>query len=146
MQITIIIYIADIASNKWGILQLMTKNLNWRVTNFLLFIFLLHLIARIRGSLGSISHLARNIGILTIFIFGWASVPYHIVPCIFIAIPIVFAIWFTFIPNTPQYHFSKGNIQVSFLRFPTHLDFKVNLCILTNFIESRMCIVLLQKC
>lgn len=65
----------------------------------------------IRGKLGSFSHLTRNIGLLSAYIIG-AVVEYKIVPCIFIFIPILFAILFSLLPNTPQYHLHKGNPSV----------------------------------
>lgn len=65
----------------------------------------------IRGKLGSFSHLSRNIGVLMAYVVG-ALVQYKLVPCIFVAIPIIFGIWFFFLPNTPQYHLKKGDINV----------------------------------
>ncbi|XP_055295168.1 facilitated trehalose transporter Tret1-like [Sitodiplosis mosellana] len=61
----------------------------------------------IRGRLGCFTPLARNIGILMAYIVG-AAVNYFIVPCIFIFIPILFVVCFSFLPNTPQYHLLRG--------------------------------------
>lgn len=69
----------------------------------------------IRGRLGSVSHLARNIGILIAYISG-TLLEYNIIPRIFVALPIIFGICFSFFPNTPQFHLQKGNEQVSKLQ------------------------------
>ncbi|XP_055295469.1 facilitated trehalose transporter Tret1-like [Sitodiplosis mosellana] len=61
----------------------------------------------VRGRLGCYTPLARNIGILTAYILG-AFVSYYTVPCIFVIVPILFVISFTFLPNTPQYHLLRG--------------------------------------
>lgn len=54
----------------------------------------------------------RNIGTLSAFCLG-ASLTYDIIPMICICIPIVFALVFSMIPNTPRYYFSKGDDNVS---------------------------------
>lgn len=90
--------------------NLFTKSLvNFTVDNNLL-----NVIVRfsIRGRLGSVSHLARNAGILIAYIVG-TLLEYDIIPCIFVVIPIIFGICFSFLPNTPQFHLQKGNEQVS---------------------------------
>ncbi|XP_055295169.1 facilitated trehalose transporter Tret1-like [Sitodiplosis mosellana] len=63
----------------------------------------------IRGRLGSFSPLSRNTGVLIVYILG-ATIPYKIVPCIFVFIPIIFGILFFFLPNTPQYLLEKGQV------------------------------------
>lgn len=65
-----------------------------------------------RGRLCSMSLLLRNFGTLLIFVLG-ATVDYHTIPCICITIPIIFAICFTLLPNTPQFYLNKGQYQVS---------------------------------
>ncbi|XP_055303105.1 facilitated trehalose transporter Tret1-like [Sitodiplosis mosellana] len=64
----------------------------------------------IRGRLGSIITLLVNIGILSGYIVG-AIVDYEYVPCIFIAIPLIYVACFAFIPNTPQYCLRRGRIE-----------------------------------
>lgn len=66
----------------------------------------------IRGRLASFSQLSRNFGVLISYTVG-AVLPYHMQPCIFIFVPIIFGIWFFFLPNTPQYHLKKGQIEVA---------------------------------
>lgn len=65
----------------------------------------------IRGRLGSIWQFLRNVGILIAYILG-ATVEYKFIPCICVVIPIGFAICFFMLPNTPQYHLRKGQLQV----------------------------------
>lgn len=64
----------------------------------------------IRGKLSSISYLSRNAGILLGYIVG-AVLQYRLVPCVFVTFPIVFAIWFAFLPNTPQFYLQKGEMR-----------------------------------
>lgn len=64
-----------------------------------------------RGRLGSFPQLARNIGILISYIVG-AYVDYKYVPCIFIALPIIFGVLFVALPNTPLFYLQKNQIQV----------------------------------
>lgn len=66
----------------------------------------------IRGRLGSIIQLSRNIGILISYIIG-AVVDYKYIPCIFIFIPILYVVCFIFLPNTPQFYLHKQQTQVS---------------------------------
>lgn len=65
----------------------------------------------IRGRLASLTMLSRNIGVLLIFSFG-AYADYFTVPCIFIFFPIIFLICFSLLPNTPQFYFRNGRIEV----------------------------------
>lgn len=83
----------------------------------------------IRGRLSSISYLSRNTGILVSYIVG-AILQYRMVPCVFVTFPIVFAIWFAILPNTPQFHLQrmmihndnqKGHLQVRQI----YLDYKM---------------------
>lgn len=65
----------------------------------------------IRGSLTSLSMLSWNIGALIAYILG-AFVEYHYIPYICITMPIIFAVIFIMLPNTPRYYLAKGEIQV----------------------------------
>lgn len=67
----------------------------------------------IRGRLGSLIQVTRNSGILIAYIVG-AIVDYRHIPFVFIIIPLVYAVGFSFIPNTPQYYLKKNQIQVKF--------------------------------
>lgn len=66
----------------------------------------------LRGRLGSLTVLARNLGVLLAYIVG-SFVEYEIIPVIFIYIPIIYTVCLFFLPNTPQYHLSKGNFKVN---------------------------------
>lgn len=66
----------------------------------------------IRGRLASLSQLSKNVGVLSSYTLG-AVLPYHTQPCIFIFVPIIFGIWFFFLPNTPQFHLKRGQIEVA---------------------------------
>lgn len=66
----------------------------------------------IRGRLGSISMFARNVGILIAYILA-STVDYKYIPCICILTPIIFAISFTILPNTPHYYLHKEKPIVS---------------------------------
>ncbi|XP_055299426.1 uncharacterized protein LOC129567002 [Sitodiplosis mosellana] len=64
----------------------------------------------IRGRLGSLTTLSRNIGVLLIFTIG-AYADYFLVPCIFIFLPIAFLVVFFILPNTPQFYLRKGMFE-----------------------------------
>ncbi|XP_055304279.1 uncharacterized protein LOC129569467 [Sitodiplosis mosellana] len=64
----------------------------------------------IRGRLGSSTQIIRNLGVLVGFILS-ASVEYKVIPCISGIFPIIFAIIFVMLPNTPRYYLQKGQIQ-----------------------------------
>ncbi|XP_055295471.1 facilitated trehalose transporter Tret1-like isoform X2 [Sitodiplosis mosellana] len=64
----------------------------------------------IRGRLSSVSHITRNIGILVAYILG-AFIDYETIPCIFLSIPIIFGVWFSLLPNTPQYLLQKAQLK-----------------------------------
>lgn len=68
----------------------------------------------IRGRLGSMTNFLRNTGILANYILG-AVVEYNYIPWINIVVPVIFAIVFIILPNTPQYYLQKGKTQVSFI-------------------------------
>lgn len=55
--------------------------------------------------------MTRNFGILFAYIFG-AILQYKTVPYVFGAVPIVYAIWFYFLPNTPQFLLQKSKLKV----------------------------------
>lgn len=65
----------------------------------------------IRGRLGSLTPLARNIGVLLSYTIG-ATVQYEFIPAIFIFIPILYMILLFLLPNTSQYYIKKDNLQV----------------------------------
>lgn len=54
--------------------------------------------------------LSRHFGLLIIFVVA-AVVNYYVV-CFFVFLPIVFLIFFTFLPNTPQFYLQKGQTKV----------------------------------
>lgn len=66
----------------------------------------------IRGRLGSILPLARNVGVMFGFCIS-AIIEYKYMPYIFISIPIIYLILLLTLPNTPQYYLKKGMIHVS---------------------------------
>lgn len=66
----------------------------------------------IRGRLGSITPLARNVGVLIGYSVG-AIVDYEHRPYIFVFFPIMYLFWLYSLPNTPQYYLHKGDYKVS---------------------------------
>lgn len=58
--------------------------------------------------MGTFPPFLRNIGTLSAFCMG-ASLTYDSIPMICIGIPIVFALVFSIIPNTPRYYLAKGD-------------------------------------
>lgn len=64
----------------------------------------------IRGSLTSLSMLSWNIGALIAYILG-AFVEYHIIPYICISMPVIFAVIFIMLPNTPRFYLARGEVQ-----------------------------------
>lgn len=75
---------------------------------------------RIRGRLGSISMLSRNVGMLICFIIG-STLDYHYTPCVFVLIPIVSSIIFVTLPNTPQYYLQRNQLKV--MKKKTYMDY-----------------------
>lgn len=67
---------------------------------------------RIRGRLGSIAQVSRDSGMLTAFILG-AFLDYHLLPFIFIIIPIVYLMKFLLLPNTPHHLVRRGKFEVT---------------------------------
>lgn len=67
----------------------------------------------IRGRLGSITPLARNVGVLIGYVVG-AVVQYEHRPYIFVFFPVMYLFWLYSLPNTPQYYLHKEDYQVSF--------------------------------
>lgn len=70
----------------------------------------------IRGRLGSLTPLFRNMGVLMGFAVG-GTVKYQNIPAILIFIPILYMVFLFFQPNTPQYHLQTENIKVKKLFF-----------------------------
>ncbi|XP_055304278.1 facilitated trehalose transporter Tret1-like, partial [Sitodiplosis mosellana] len=64
----------------------------------------------LRGRLGSLTPLARNVGVLIALIVG-ATVDYDTIPAFFFFIPIVYMICLYFLPNTPQFHLQHGEYK-----------------------------------
>lgn len=107
-------------------------------------IYLFHY--RIRGRLGSLDLLFRNIGTMTIFIAG-AYIDYIYLPRIFVIIYFVYLITFSLIPNTPQFYLRKGKYKVCILKF-FEIDiifdhFSQSKILKLNFTGSRMRIEIL---
>lgn len=65
----------------------------------------------VRGRLGSILPLARNIGVLIGYTVG-ATVRYEYRPYIFIVFPVIYLISVYTLPNTPQYYLQRENVEV----------------------------------
>lgn len=66
----------------------------------------------VRGRLGSITPLSRNVGVLIGYCVG-AVVEYQYRPYILVFFPVMFLFWLYSLPNTPQYYLSKGDHSVS---------------------------------
>lgn len=66
----------------------------------------------IRGRLGSITPLARNVGVLIGYTVG-AVVEYEQRPFIFVFFPVMYLFWLYSLPNTPQHYLHRGDYQVS---------------------------------
>ena len=65
---------------------------------------------KIRGVLGSFFILSINVGTLLMFIAG-SYLSYSLVPRIMISLPIVFALTFVFLPETPQHLLKHGKTK-----------------------------------
>lgn len=70
------------------------------------------IIHSIRGRLGSLLMLSCTTGILFSFVAG-TYLSYLQVPKLFMGLPIIFIIVFIFLPETPQYHISRKDNEVS---------------------------------
>ena len=77
----------------------------------------------VRGRYGSITPLARNIGVLIGYVVG-AVVEYEYRSYIFIVFPIVYLISVYYLPNTPQYYLHRENTEV--IAFFFQISFKWN--------------------
>lgn len=69
-------------------------------------------IFRVRGALGTVSQLARNLGVLVSYIAG-AYFSYETIPYLFMGISVLFLASFSILPNTPQYFLSRKKFKVS---------------------------------
>lgn len=69
-----------------------------------------------RGRLGSLTPLARNVGVLIAYIVG-ATVDYGVIPSILIYIPIVYIVCLYLLPNTPQFYLQRDRFEVSLINF-----------------------------
>lgn len=65
---------------------------------------------KIRGTLGSFFIFSINFGTLLMFVAG-TYLSYSIVPRIMIAFPIIFALTFAFLPETPQHLLRVGKAK-----------------------------------
>lgn len=102
---TIMLYISEIANDKYeSIAKIFERN----VINIHFF--------SIRGRLGSLQLFVRNIGILLAYILG-ATIDYKYIPSMCVVIPIIFAIAFAILPNTPQFYLQREKTQVRNDRF-----------------------------
>lgn len=91
------------------------------------------ILSSIRGRLGAIQPLARNLGLLLSFSIG-SIVEYKYWPFIFIWIPVVYLVLLLFLNNTPQYYLQKGNCQV---RICNRFLFLIELITIFSFVESK---------
>lgn len=66
----------------------------------------------VRGRLGSITPLARNVGVLIGYIIG-AGVDYEYRPYIFVFFPIVYLLSVYTLPNTPKYYMQHDTYAVN---------------------------------
>lgn len=76
-----------------------------------LFSDLFHSIS-IRGKLSSIPYLFRLFGISFSYIAG-AYIDFRIIPYVFVPVPILFSVLFTFLPDTPQQLLRTNQFEVS---------------------------------
>lgn len=60
--------------------------------------------------------LTLNVGILIGYILS-TYVPYHIIPCIVLPIPVLYLIMATYYPETPQYLLRKGKEEKALKSF-----------------------------
>lgn len=65
---------------------------------------------KIRGTLGSFFIFSINFGTLLMFVAG-TYLSYSVVPRIMIAFPIIFALTFVFLPETPQHLLKNGKTK-----------------------------------
>lgn len=80
----------------------------------------------LRGRLCSLTPVARNFGILLSYIVcSIIDHDYDVTPSIFIYFPIIYMVCLFYLPNTPQYHLSEGNFEVSAVFF-FHFKFNAN--------------------
>ncbi|XP_055585148.1 facilitated trehalose transporter Tret1-2 homolog [Uranotaenia lowii] len=63
---------------------------------------------RIRGFLGSTLVLTNNLGILVMYVLG-DLLAYEMVPYVVLPLPLIFMLWFSFIPETPFYLMKTNN-------------------------------------
>lgn len=64
----------------------------------------------VRGTLGSFFIFAINVGTLLMFVAG-TYLSYALVPQIMISLPIIFALTFVFLPETPQHLIKRGKTK-----------------------------------
>lgn len=103
--ICIQLFIADISHDRYVICC-------FKYYKFTRLKYMLHVLYRIRGRLGSLLSLYLNIGILLGYT-GGAYLDFRTVPYVMIPFPILFFCAFMCMPNTPQYLLDRGMIDVS---------------------------------
>lgn len=106
IYLTLILYSAEVANDEW-VYNTIGFHFMLRKLKFQLFFYF----ASIRGRLTSFVLLSMNVGLLIAYVLG-AYVQYEYIPYICVTIPIIFAVSFSMLPNTPRYHLAAGNIQV----------------------------------
>lgn len=113
-QTSLILYVSEIANDKWGNcrFEIRTRmSLHKTLIFFIKYHFSKIVNFSIRGRLGSSTQITRNFGVLLGYILG-ATLPYKYIPLISGIFPIVFAIVFIMLPNTPRHYLRRGQIQV----------------------------------
>lgn len=67
---------------------------------------------RIRGRLGTFLSLYLNVGVLLGYVAG-TYLPYAVIPYAMVTWPLAFIVLFAFVPSTPQYLLTVGDVKVS---------------------------------
>lgn len=131
-----ILFVAEIASDEYVSLQVKIQKENNKqnsmnnLTKKHLYINKIDY-SSIRGRLGTMPLILRNIGTLLGFVLG-ATLTYNAIPLICVCIPIVFGIVFIMIPNTPRFYLQRGHIHVS------DKFFFLKVCSLIIIISTRL--------
>lgn len=103
MQTTVVLYISEIANDKYGIRFSWASNEIFNIQSFC--------DISIRGRLECIVATGNDVGILISYVLF--SIPFvdKLAPLICVSIPVLFAMVFITLPNTTQYHLSKKQLQ-----------------------------------
>lgn len=111
IQCCILIYVVEIADSRQQLTNVLDAN---RFHFFFKLGFYSLWIRRIRGTMGTLSAIMRNSGILLAYIIG-ALLDYNQIPFVFICLPLLFIVNFWFLPSTPQYFIRCGHFEVILL-------------------------------